>query len=515
MTLRRHQAQMLALAQQIKAGEDIRAIHAAVTPGGGKSALPAILADELIGYGFDALLWVVPRNALREQGEADYSSWAKRTRLRAAGNEGDPLRGYDGYVTTYQAIAADPEFHLRALAFKRFILFLDEPHHVLAGGAWDAALAPLREAADLVVYASGTFARGDGQPIAGIEYFEGKPVSGREHSAAVVYSRGDALRDGAVAPVSFRYLDGRTEWQEDGEIRSAESMGGDYAAQALFTALRTEYAFELLDEAVADWRKHRADIFPGAKLLVVAPSIALAETYRDHLHRRRIDSLIATSSDDAQARQAIARFKGEAAPSTDVLVTVAMAYEGLSVPAITHVACLTHIRSRPWLEQCFARANRKAPGKVGGFVYGPKDRRFLEAIREIEREQVQALRDQVGGEGAGAPQEAGEGPGRQWIQPLRSSAIFDHEPRIGAEFAEKEQECAPILPPSQAEALLRREIARHIEVFLAGTRPGSKAALSKIIHARLKALVGGKAREELTTEELIAQWAELKKRWPV
>ena len=35
-------------------------------------------------------------------------------------------------------------------------------------------------------------------------------------------------------------------------------------------------------------------------------------------------------------------------------MTVAMAYEGLDAPEVAVVAALTHIRSRPWLEQMVA-----------------------------------------------------------------------------------------------------------------------------------------------------------------
>jgi hypothetical protein len=38
-----------------------------------------------------------------------------------------------------------------------------------------------------------------------------------------------------------------------------------------------------------------------------------------------------------------------------------MAYEGLDVKPITHIACLTRIRSKPWIEQMLARATRHDP----------------------------------------------------------------------------------------------------------------------------------------------------------
>ena len=257
MNLRTHQAETARLADAIAAGAPIRTIYESVTPGGGKSALPGILADRLFGRVADRILWVVPRNSLRDQGEGDFPEWS-HYRIRAAGNEADPCRGVEGYVTTYQAIVADPARHLDNLSDgRRWILFMDEPHHVLAGGAWDQALAPLRARAVLNVYASGTFARGDGQPIAGIEYGpDGLPALRTFGDAALVrYSRSDALKEGAIVPVYFRHLDGRAEWEDvDGTRRETDSLArGDYAAAALFTALRTEYAYELLDECVTDW----------------------------------------------------------------------------------------------------------------------------------------------------------------------------------------------------------------------------------------------------------------------
>lgn len=514
-SLRSHQAATLRIAQDIAAGAPIRRIYEAVTPGGGKSALPGILSDVLMPSIADRLLWVVPRNSLREQAETDFPEWS-RFRIRAAGNEADPCRGTQGYVTTYQAIVAAPARHLETLSSGRWILFLDEPHHVLSGGAWDAALAPLVDRARLVVYASGTFSRGDGQPIAGLEYGpSGLPLLGDgPETATVRYSRSDALREGAIVPVHFRHLDGRAEWEdEQGEIRSTDTLAGrDYASEALFTALRTGYALELLDEGIAHWLEYRRTTYPAGKLLVVAPDIKTAAGYLRHLQGRGIDALMASSDDSPAAAQAIARFKGRAAPAVDCLVTVAMAYEGMSVPAVSHIACLTHIRSLPWLEQCFARGNRTAPGKTEAFVFGPADARYREAIASIEAEQVEALRDapEARLDEAGGDSE-GSGAGRPGIRPIGSSAY-----REGPElFSEPAPRPDGGMTPSAAQALLRKEIASHIETKLGNTRAGSKAALSRIIHAALKKVAGGKAREDCTVEELTAQWAYLKERWPL
>lgn len=505
MKLRRHQAEMLSIAKQIRSGDsDITTIYASVTPGGGKSALPAILADTLIGHGFDLLVWLVPRASLRDQGESDYHSWASHTKIRAADNSDYLYRGTDGYVSTYQAVVANPALHSIALDGKRFILFLDEPHHILNGGDWHRALAPIMNKAALTVFASGTFARGDGQPIAGIRYENNLPVFSGPGTALIRYSRSDALRDGAIVPVHFQHIGGSAEWEQDGEKQSADTLSsGDYAAQALYTALRTEYALALLDAAIADWRSSRGS--SRGKLLVVAPNIEVAAQYLRHIRRRGIHALMASSEDTPGALLNISLFKADA----DVLVTICMAYEGLSVPAVTHIACLTHIRSVPWLEQCFARANRVCPGKQSGVIYGPDDAKFREAIKMIEEEQSQALREMETREDPGEP---GEGPGRPWINPIGSAA---HIETGLIDFDAIKSDSNGGMPTSKAEKLLRSEIAKHIESYIAGKRAGSKSAYARIIYAALKASVGGKAREALTVDELAHQWAILKERWPL
>ncbi len=520
MILRKHQAEVDRIAVSIAGGAPIKRLLISVTPGGGKSALPGILAERLFPFVADRIMWVVPRDSLRAQGEEDFPVWS-RYRIRAAGNETDPCRGTHGFVTTYQSIVANPVRHLSTICDgHRWIIFFDEPHHVSIDSSWDKAIAPLVECAVLVAYASGTFARGDGLRIAGIPYREnGQPnFGGGAETAVVRYSRTDALREGAIVPVSFRLMDGRAEWMdESGERQSSDSLDSrDYAAESLFTALRTEFAVELLDSCVADWIEHRRDVYPAGKLLAVAPNIALASVYQEHLRRRGIDALIATSDDSTAAADAIARFKGQAAPAADVLVTVAMAYEGMSVPAVSHIACLTHIRSMPWLEQCFARANRTAPGKDRAIIYGPKDGRFREAIDAIEAEQVEALsgrmaaRREAHGEDSCDGVEGGGSGRRPWIQPIGSAA---YRGEGGDLFAAERPDGG--LTPSQAETTLRTQIARHIETVVGRRRPGSKGIVERVIVRTLKDAVGGKGRAECTTEELVTQWAILKERWPL
>ena len=419
--LRAHQRALAELVAAIARGEAdaITTILAAVTPGGGKSLLPIIAAARLIATGrVERIVWVVPRDSLRLQAEEAFADPLWRQSLghahsvRSADNNRDPSRGLSGYVTTYQAVAAAPGLHLAELRRHRTLLVLDEVHHLPApdasradvgadldpddpaeaqAGAWSRAMLPLVEAASLRLFLSGTLDRADGRAILGLPYHP--CASGRRPEldraapglAVIGYPRAQALAERALLPVTFGALDGEASWLESGDAEGdlrvgPHRLGAGHVSEttrpALFTALRTGFARDLLDEAFQATRRLRArrraelglalgETVPGlGKLLVVAPDQASARRYRAMVQawmppaQAERDVRLATSSErDAHAALAAYRLLPEPA----VLVTVAMAYEGMDAPEVAVVAALTHVRSRPWLEQMIARATRIDP----------------------------------------------------------------------------------------------------------------------------------------------------------
>ena len=64
-----------------------------------------------------------------------------------------------------------------------------------------------------------------------------------------------------------------------------------------------------------------------------------------------------------------------------------MAYEGLDVKPVTHICCLTHIRSTPWIEQMLARAWRASPGKTRSWAFIPDDPYMKRIIVRIKKEE--------------------------------------------------------------------------------------------------------------------------------
>ncbi|WP_426960027.1 DEAD/DEAH box helicase [Muricoccus radiodurans] len=355
----------------------MRDILAAVTPGGGKSLLPVIAARALITSGLcERVCWVVPRDSLRLQAEEAFADPTWRAALghslsvRAAENApGDPCRGLEGYVTTYQGIAAAPDLHLAAFRQHRYLLVVDEVHHLpalgqgdSAGGhegrdghgpdpsaAWSAAIEPLLACASARLLLSGTLERADGRRILWLPYRAGGGGGGRQEVdlaapgwAVVGYSRARALAERAVLPVAFGALDGEAAWlgPEPEEGGPRPHLGphrlravapNETTRPALFTALRTGFAEALLRRSFEAARRLRAErrgrlevgegraIRGLGKLLVVAPDQGQARRYLDILRRwvpaAQQHTVALAVSDERGAHETLAAFRLTPEPS--------------------------------------------------------------------------------------------------------------------------------------------------------------------------------------------------------
>jgi superfamily II DNA or RNA helicase len=584
--LRSHQRQFANLIAAIAEGEaTVRDILAAVTPGGGKSLLPVIAAARLIAAGVvQRIVWVVPRDSLRLQAEEAFTDPAWRLALghgltvRAAENAPDPCRGLAGYVTTYQAVAAAPDLHLAEIRRQPTLLVIDEMHHLPAlaefdagvpsppaascerpapedAAAWSAALLPLLECARLRVMLSGTLERADGRGILWLPYRRGPRRQTREVDlaapgwAVVGYSRAQALAERAVLPVTFGALDGEALWREQNGLEAGpHRLAGRYPTEttrpALFTALRTGFAEALLREAFGAARRLRAarrrdrgvaadGTAPGlGKLLVVAPDQANARRYRDLLRgwmpaaQAGHDIRLAVS-DERDAHEALAAFRLQTEPA--ILITVAMAYEGLDVPEVAVVAALTHIRSRAWLEQMVARATRVDPHagpyeRQRALVYHPDDPLFALFRRRMETEQGTLARQPKPRRQSHLPlwlrEQLAEADG-QGIVPLESNALtlrydtLKPGPALALHRPEQEEAQGALLdPPSVQERQLRQRIGEMVAAQAVEDEAGLQAMRGPGLYHRynaiLKRVLGNKGRSEMSLAELAAAvgWLE-------
>ena len=578
---RSHQAQTAAIVRAIAGGlaADVTDILAAVTPGGGKSLLPVIAAAELLAAGIvERICWVVPRDSLRLQAEEAFADPAWRRGLnhavdvRAADNAPDPCRGLQGYVTTYQSVAAAPDLHLAEFRRHPTLLVLDEVHHLPAlpdmapdpiadpsttdaALGWSRALLPLLESARLRLLLSGTLQRADGRSILWLPYRTGPRAKTREVDlaapgwAVVGYSRSQALAERAVLPVLFGAVDGEASWLDENRLpagphRLRTPWPTETTRPALFTALRTGFAEHLLREAFTAVRTLRADrrrargLTAGqdgrglGKLLVVAPDQVTARRYADILRAWVPAAQAATvqlaTCEERDAHEMLARFRLTAEPS--VLVTVAMAYEGLDAPEVAVVAALTHIRSRAWLEQMIARATRVDPhggayADQRAVVFHPDDPLFARFRHSIETEQGTVAKRVKARAQSTLPDwlldELGTVERDGGIVPLESNALGLRYGllRPGPDYVlhRPEQEAAQtemLDPPSVLERRLRQRIGEMVAQQAVEDEGAVQAPRGEGLYHRYNAILkrrtSNKARADMSLAELEAavSWLE-------
>jgi hypothetical protein len=272
---------------------------------------------------------------------------------------------------------------------------------------------------------------------------------------------------------------------------------------------------------------------PDSKLLIVAPDQTNARRYleivRSWVPRAQADTIRLATSDERDAHETLASFRLRPEPS--VLVTVAMAYEGLDVPEVAVVAALTHIRSRPWLEQMVARATR-VDRNAGAYesqralVYHPDDPLFARFRQRIETEQGTVARRPKTSRQSALPlwlrEQLIEGKDTdRGIVPLESNALALRYELLkpGPDFAlrrpELEQPQSELLdPPSVIERRLRVRIGEMVGVQAVEDEANLRAPRGQGLYHRynavLKRVMGNKSRAEMALSELEAApgWLE-------
>ena len=533
MILRKMQSDFKGVIDGIKNGSGVKIIDLLGTPGAGKSTIP-IQACELIKIGLaDAVLWVVPRSALQNQGEHGFidpffmSLFNHDFQIRESTNEFDPCRGTNGFVTTYQAIGVDTKNTvLNEVKSKRYIIILDEFHHLEKEGVWHTAIDEIVMAGHFLIKMTGTLGRGDKKEIAYIDYKNKMPhFKCCDDESLIVYSRVDALKEKAILPIEFHLSDGEFEWaKKNGEHASVKSFKQAFTPQqkseALFTAINSEFSAELLRSCVLSWQALKK-MNGNAKLLIVTADYKLAKDAVFMLNRGGgIQAEIATSHESKNAIKSINRFKNGLC---SCLVTIAMAYEGLDVPGITHICVLTNIRSREWIEQMLARGVRIDKHPEAGryedqkcYVFAPMDRRFKKVVDMIREQQMSAIDNfakvmiplpEI------EPDPDADKPGQGEITPISGSLTgkdsfmmgLDGDTSVKAEPVNN----IPVMTIKEQELLIRKTIHSHVNKYCFDNRYRQER-----INHELK-LKFGKARKLMTLPELKILMKWLIKNYPV
>lgn len=415
---RQFQADGLELAQNIAAGRFVgRTVVVNVTPGAGKSILYSMLSHALVDLDVcDFTIILVPRDGLRQQLVSTFQDppdrqYAIVDNVRAASSGQVSMTGpVKGVVLTYQSLGSKRVVAalLRILKRSRVCLIGDEWHHLverlgehatdedIRGAAWWATVRQIAELATLRVVASGTMFRHDGQPIPLVEYVDGQPVS------HINYTRRDALAEKAIVPINFFRCDGKAVFADKTGVHDVtlSSVAKAKRGAALRTALvSVDYRDSIIVDRLREWVQYRNDVYKSQAIVVLDNQGAArhaVEIIKAKLPDIRVS--LAISDEGAKGHAAISAFRSGA---TDLLVTVAMAHEGLDAKAATHLICLATIRSIPWIEQAFNRVTRFNPAAPIGwddqfaYIYVPDDAEMRAIIDRLMNEQAPELAERA------------------------------------------------------------------------------------------------------------------------
>jgi superfamily II DNA or RNA helicase len=414
--LRSHQWEGKALAEDIINGRRTEKVFvASVTPGGGKNRLAAIFAHELLDACIvDAVCIIGPNDALRHQTKLAFHDPAHGLprHINAEGNKSlgstqQAIFAASGYVTTYAAVVRAVKRHIKRFMGKRYLLVLDEPHHLADAehAQWAKAIRELKEFATLTLLMSGTLRRHDGERIPFVEYDEDT----KRAKPTIKYTRRQALEEHAVLQAFFRLTDGTSHYDYRNRSHrvalkeaSKKETGRALKAALLDPEFRAEFACKALD----DWLDFRRNVYQSRMIVICHSQDAAKQMAKSIKERLGTSFQVALCVSDApRSQRALRRFRENG--ECHVLVTVNMAYEGLDVPDVTHLVCLTDKRSEPWLEQAFARATRVDPNcgrpweQQLAYIYVPDDPPMRGFIDRILEEQEETFREK--GEGGVAP----------------------------------------------------------------------------------------------------------------
>jgi superfamily II DNA or RNA helicase len=249
--------------------------------------------------------------------------------------------------------------------------------------------------------------------------------------------------------------------------------------------------------------------------LVVAANIEQAQKYTAWLQARGVPAKIATSEDSTAAYQAIKAFKRQGSGAVDCLITVAMAYEGLDVPAITHLICLTHIRTKPWIEQVVHRATRMDPlagpyAKQRAYIYAHDDRPFRECLEYILAQRNTAIAGAASSSQALGDEMYPNGQGlfpitdraESSIQPLRSGVLGMSNQALWANLPAPAQTEAQQETPKERVDRLRKQIERHVRTHEQSRRL-AHGTVNRAVYTQFR-----KSRVAMTEPELhkVMKW---------
>lgn len=516
MPLRPHQERFNQYINDIKSGSDINEIFVYAKPGAGKSLLPAI-SSQLIQDDNTKIIWVVPRDSLRVQGERDFRGSGHfdvgDKDIRAADGSGEPFRNLCGCVTTYQSITANPDKWIKLSTKYKIILFLDEYDSLTDYSSWMEPIKQIYNNSFLRIPMTGTMGRSDNIKIGFVPYIGDKiDFSETKNKKWVIYDNKQALKDGSILPYEAFLIGGSGRYIDNNGIeRNFNKFSGK--GDELKCAFTTEFAEHIFNVSLKHWEKFRKNN-RWSKFLVISPNIEIAKKYHEWFLERGYKAAVATSEDSTEARITMKRFKlnNHEFGSYEILISVAMIYKGMNAPPCTHLVPLTPVRGLAWLDQAFGRIQRNYPGKTKGFLFSTDDPKMRQVLKDLECGDIKDADGEPIEKSKPDPNaEPSEGGGNNGIEALSSKAHLD-DLELFREFISEKKDIKKQESQSEKEHRLRKEINSVINKIVGTESAGNRKVKERIFWLKAKQIVNNgrdengklvrKPLKEMTVKEL-------------
>lgn len=355
----------------------------AVVPAAGKTTASLKAAHEGFARGwFGRVVVVVPSRSLVSQWIDDAAEKGMAFQ-RVEDYGGGITRPEDsgGIVTTYQAVAANPDRFRAYTSREATLIICDEIHHCgeHENLAWGKALTlAFDHELTIRLVSSGTPFRTDKAEIPftryddkSVEREDGVKEIFKVARADFEYSYGEALRDGVVRDIFFPTWDGKLSWRRAGQ-EFTHTFQDDLASQLASDRLRAalDPRGDWLPEVIKSAHERLMTIrkgegHPNAGGLIVC---------KDQEHARAVAELVkevtgtepaVAYSDLPEAIDTIDKFKTEDRPW---IVTVRMVSEGVDIKRLRVGIYATIYKTRLFFLQVIARTTRY-DSKVAGLAY--------------------------------------------------------------------------------------------------------------------------------------------------
>jgi hypothetical protein len=308
-------------------------------------------------------------------------------------------------ISSYQMAACNRQSFLRFVREKPTLLVADEVQMLYSswepasasegwGEFFDEMAEACVQAGGLLLLMGGALFRHNGSCITRLPYVPGDPARLEDPDLLypardIIYTLPDGQAEHGLIGFDFDEYKGKVGFEANGKTyeKVLEQRDPAFEGRKLQTYLEDRRVWQpILDDMVVSWRHYNHEMHGyRSRLLTIAHNKHLARLHAAYLEKHHGIPMLLALDDEHRVHKAIDEFRHRRTPHQGI-ATCGMAYIGLSVRDLSHMAYLTTNRAMTYAIQAFNRVTRFDPAAPVPWEYQlarffiPKDPKMI-AIR--------------------------------------------------------------------------------------------------------------------------------------